>query len=136
MSLLVDYCPKCGTIFQKNLRNLCVPCSTKMDSDLNLCLDRLWMRPNITSKELSEVTGVSLNELYTFIKSGRLSSSYRNLTYPCESCGSETRSGRLCFSCHHVFHEAGKGQPSSKTPERQVVVKTSTKVLYTSRRQR
>ncbi|NGZ74339.1 hypothetical protein [Saccharibacillus alkalitolerans] len=133
MSLLVDYCPKCGTIFQKNLRNLCASCSSQTDRSLNLCLDRLWTRPKSTTQELSDATGVSISELHAFIKSGRLPSSYPNLTYPCESCGHETRSGRLCSSCIGVFREAGKAQPDSKAPVRQIIVKSTTKVMYTSR---
>lgn len=134
MTLLVDYCPKCKTIFQKNARNLCSSCSSQMDNHLNRCLDHLWMRPRSTTKELAEATGVSLTELHTFIKSGRLSSSsYSNLTYPCESCGHDTRSGRLCGSCMGVFREAGKPQPDPKAPARQVIVKTTTKMMYTSR---
>ncbi|WP_172196465.1 hypothetical protein [Saccharibacillus qingshengii] len=134
MTLLVDYCPKCGTIFQKNFRNMCGSCSSQMDGHLNLCLDYLWRRPKSTTKELSEATGVSLTELHVFIKSGRLASSYTHLTYPCESCGCDTRSGRLCSSCSGVFREAGAAKADDKLPARQVIIKTTTKMMYTSRR--
>lgn len=133
MTLLVDYCPKCGTIFQKNFRNMCGSCSNQMDNNLNRCLDHLWKRPKSTTTELSQVTGVSLSEVYNFIKSGRLSSSYTGLTYPCESCGGDTRSGRLCSSCHSVFRAAGTVRSDDRHPARQVVIKTAAKVLYTSR---
>ncbi|OWR31526.1 hypothetical protein CDO73_07325 [Saccharibacillus sp. O23] len=133
MTLLVDYCPKCGSIYQKNLRNLCSSCSADMDNSLNRCLDHLWMRPKSTTKDLQKATGVSLGELHAFIKSGRLSSlTYTNLTYPCESCGCDTRSGRLCSSCNGVFKEAGKSDKPQE-PQRQLIVKTTAKVLYTSR---
>lgn len=131
MTLLVDYCSKCGTIFQKNPRNLCGSCSNQMDHHLNRCLDQLWKRPASTTQELSQVTGVPLTEVHQFIKSGRLSSSYSNLTYPCESCGGDTRGGRLCGSCNGVFRAAGAAKPDDRAPARHVI--KSTKVLYTSR---
>ncbi|OWA37210.1 hypothetical protein B9G55_03840 [Saccharibacillus sp. O16] len=104
-----------------------------MDNGLNRCLDHLWMRPKSTTKDLAKATGVSLAELHTFIKSGRLSPlTYSNLTYPCESCGCDTSSGRLCRSCTGVFKEAGKSDLPPE-PHRQLIVKKTTKVLYTSR---
>ncbi|MCQ4085714.1 hypothetical protein [Saccharibacillus sp. JS10] len=103
-----------------------------MDRQLNSCLDHLWTRPRSTTNELQQATGVALTQLHDFIKSGRLSaSSYSNLTYPCESCGQDTRSGRLCHSCLGVFREAGKA--TAPVPVRQVMVKTASKTMYTSR---
>jgi len=78
-----------------------------------------------------------MQELYQFIKDGKFSHSYANLTFPCECCQSPIRQGRLCNSCHGTFREAFP-VPAAATPPaaRMNGGKTSHKVLYTSRESR
>lgn len=105
MSLHVDNCPNCGAVFQKNLRNLCPSCSSQIDADIDCCIKYLWKHPNATTKELSEATQIHTSVIIKYIKQGKLSRSYNNLTYPCECCGKQIRDNRLCFSCAASFKE-------------------------------
>ncbi|TMV47328.1 flagellar protein [Paenibacillus mesophilus] len=108
MNLKVDHCPGCGSIYQKNFRNMCSTCSMKMDRDLADCIDHLWKFPNVTTDELSEATQISVTSIYKFIKEGKIAKTYGRLTYPCECCGVSIRSNRLCGDCSQTFKEAAK----------------------------
>jgi predicted amidophosphoribosyltransferase len=99
MSLNVANCPNCGSVYQKNFRNMCTSCSTKLDVDINSCIKFLWKNPKTTTEELSETTHIDMSLIIKFIKQGIFSKSFKNLTYPCESCKSHIRENRLCFTC-------------------------------------
>ncbi|MDF2717709.1 MAG: hypothetical protein K0R28_4634 [Paenibacillus sp.] len=108
MNLKVDNCPNCGSIYQKNFRNMCGACSMKVDRDLGNCIDHLWRFPNVTTDELSLATQTSVTSIHIFIKEGKLSKSYGRLTYPCECCGVPIRNNRLCVDCSHAFKDTAK----------------------------
>ncbi|GAA3409159.1 flagellar protein [Paenibacillus hodogayensis] len=117
IKLLVDNCPSCGAVYQKNARHLCGACSAKQDSELDLCLDYLWKFPKSTVEELSGLTHISGAVISAFVKEGRLSRGYTNLTYPCECCGASIRHNRLCGSCSRTFqHTALQLQSSLLRP--------------------
>lgn len=98
--LMVDHCPKCGKVFQKNLRNMCQECTKAYDNLLNACHTYLRDHRKATTEELSEATGVTDQQLMAFVKDSRLPLySYPNLTYPCSSCGSRIRQHNMCIPC-------------------------------------
>src|SRR5699024_3106089 len=50
--------------------------------------------------EICEATQVEEKVITRFIKEGRLHlADFPNLGYPCESCGTTIREGRVCMSC-------------------------------------
>ncbi|WP_245247221.1 MULTISPECIES: flagellar protein [unclassified Paenibacillus] len=98
--LKVANCPKCGKVFQKNVRNLCQDCMKTVDHGYDLCDGFLRSHPKATTDELHQVTGVTQTEIISFIKNNRLPVSiYPNLTYPCNSCSAPIRQQHLCSSC-------------------------------------
>lgn len=108
MNAKVDHCPGCGSVYQKNFRNMCGACSTKQDRELSDCVNHLWKFPNVTTDELSEATQVGIASIHRFIKEGKLSRSCGRLTYPCECCGSPIRHNRLCGVCSCSFRDTAK----------------------------
>lgn len=136
LTLTVDYCAKCGSIFQKNMRNLCSSCSNQLDLALKNCMDYMWRFPKATTEALSEATQVPLAELHDLIKQGKLSNGYKNLTYPCECCLQPIAQGRLCSGCSTSFKDAFQTAPKAQS----TVVhgapslnSTGQKVLFTSK---
>lgn len=98
--LQVANCPQCGKVFQKNLRNLCQECIRELDNGLNKCIGFLRDTWKATTTELSKHTGVSEQQIVTFIKENRIPiGGYPNLTYPCNSCSVPIRQHHLCTNC-------------------------------------
>lgn len=106
MELLTGNCPNCGSVFQKNLRNLCTSCSAKLDSELSRCLDLLWKSPSSTTEDLIQHLNIKKSVVIQFIKEGKFPKNYSNLTYPCECCGTSIKHNRLCGNCSMTFTEA------------------------------
>lgn len=105
MELLTGNCPNCGSVYRKNLRDLCTNCSAKLDSELAECLDLLWKSPNASTEELTHSTKIKKSVIIQFIREGRLPKNCKNLTYPCECCGAPIRHNRLCLGCSVSFTE-------------------------------
>ncbi|ANF97327.1 hypothetical protein AR543_15840 [Paenibacillus bovis] len=133
MTLMVDYCPRCGTVYQKNFRKMCNGCSNELDSTIKRCMDHLWRYPNSTTEELSQAADVEITELYQFIKEGKFSFTYPKLTFPCECCRQPIRQGRICSSCTGSFKEAFPVPAATVPAARTSGTRTSHKTLFTSR---
>ncbi|MFC3771704.1 flagellar protein [Paenibacillus sp. GCM10012303] len=116
MSVQVDHCPNCGSVYRKNFRNICSDCSAAQDTYLSRCLDYLWKYPDAATEEVSRMAEVPLASLHSFIKEGRISRFYRKLTYPCECCGAPVRERRLCGSCSAPLQEIARQLQSRVIP--------------------
>ncbi|WP_027416148.1 TIGR03826 family flagellar region protein [Aneurinibacillus terranovensis] len=95
-------CPRCGKIFIKIRQPVCPECVKEIDKEYDKCYQFLRKKENrgCTTYELSKGTGVSVNQITRFILEGRLSiENAPNMGYPCESCGTMIRSGKVCDSC-------------------------------------
>ena len=98
--LLVANCPRCGKVFQKNLRNLCLDCSSGIDVLLNSSLDFLRKHHRSTCEQVSAATGATQEQLTAWMKEGKLLlSDYPNLHYACASCSRPIRKHKLCTDC-------------------------------------
>jgi ribosomal protein L32 len=98
--LMVAHCPKCGQVYQKNIRNMCKDCTAAHDNLLNACHSYLRDHRKATNEELIEATGITEAQLTAFIKESRLPLySHPNLTYACSSCGGRIRQHQLCANC-------------------------------------
>lgn len=119
MNIPAANCPKCGSVYPINMRNMCGSCSAKADRALDACIDYLWKFPNVSTDELSEAIHVPVAEIYEFVKQGKLPRNRPRLTYPCECCGVSIRHNRLCDGCvRHFKHAAISLQASvSRVPE-------------------
>ncbi|WP_036708327.1 flagellar protein [Paenibacillus pinihumi] len=93
-------CPRCGKLYQLNLRNLCPACIKEIDKQYELCSDTLRKTPGLSINELSEETGVSTKQITKFIREGRISIiNAPNMSYPCEVCGTLIRENNICNDC-------------------------------------
>ena len=102
MSLDVENCPRCGTLFRKIRQPVCPNCVKKIDEEYEKCYKFMRKKENRSCNvhDLSEATGVSLRQITQFILEGRLSiENNPNMGYECRSCGKTIREGTLCDSC-------------------------------------
>jgi NMD protein affecting ribosome stability and mRNA decay len=98
--LQVANCPRCGRVFQKNMRNQCMDCSREIDTALNKCIDYLLRNRRASQEQVSQQTGVPFGYITTWIKEGKvLISDYPNLNYPCNCCGEPIRKHKMCLDC-------------------------------------
>lgn len=106
MELRVGHCPACGNVFQRNLRNLCSNCSAAEDNEIQTMELTLRRNRKLTNEELSEASGVPLDKLYGYIRSGKLRMfDYPNLADKCDRCGSAIRKGTMCTACTSRIRE-------------------------------
>ena len=92
-------CPNCGKLFLR-IRNLCDDCLKKQEEDYLKSAAYLREHPGVSIQELSEATGVSTIQIRQFILSGRiLAENFPNLSYPCEVCGRQIQTGKICNKC-------------------------------------
>ncbi len=104
----VANCPRCGTIFLKNLRPICNHCYLEQEKNYEKVSSYMRRKQNrrATIREVHEETGVDLQQIHQFVREGRLLvSMFPNLAYPCESCGKDIQEGRLCSSCKENITE-------------------------------
>jgi hypothetical protein len=98
--LLVANCPRCGKVFQKNIRNQCMDCSHELDTSLNTCIAYLRRNHRASQEQISQETGVPFDFITAWIKNGKLLiSDYPNLNYPCTCCGKSIRQHKMCVDC-------------------------------------
>ncbi|GGK36185.1 hypothetical protein GCM10010965_31450 [Caldalkalibacillus thermarum] len=98
----LDNCPRCGALFVRTTRKVCPQCHEEIERQYRIVYDFLRQKENreATIYETSEKTGVSVAQIKEFIRQGRLQlKNLPNMGYPCETCGTLIREGRLCPSC-------------------------------------
>lgn len=83
-----------------NVRGICQNCIKEIEVEYEHCVKHIRENKGIHMHELSEATGVSVKQITTFIREGRISiANAPNMTYPCEVCGIPIRDGHMCDSC-------------------------------------
>lgn len=104
-------CPKCGKLFVKGVRDVCLECFKVEEKEYLKVIEFLRQveNRNATLYETSEATEVSIKQITKFIRQGRVSlKGLPNMGYPCESCGSITKEGNLCSECRQKFASSVK----------------------------
>jgi len=102
LSFDVSNCPRCGRLFRKVRQNVCPSCVKEIDQEYEKVYKFMRKKENRSCNvhDLSEATGVSINQITMFILEGRLSiENNPNMSYPCRSCGGPIRSGSICEKC-------------------------------------
>jgi hypothetical protein len=99
MNLLVENCPECGRVYQKNSKNMCQNCSNRVVKEVMDCKEYMWHNPATATEELAAAIGINISTIHQMIKDGLFAKSYTNLTYPCESCAEPIHKNRLCVPC-------------------------------------
>ncbi|WP_284139262.1 TIGR03826 family flagellar region protein [Virgibacillus sp. LDC-1] len=95
-------CPHCGAVFVKGIREICQACYKEEEKAFQIVYDFLRVQKNreATLLEIVEATGVEKELIIKFIKENRLrKSQFPKLGYPCDRCGKDIRSGKLCNQC-------------------------------------
>lgn len=93
-------CYRCGRLFAKAFRDLCPNCLKDIEVEYTKCVEYLRKERKSTIIELSEATGVSVNQITKFMREGRISiAELPNMSYSCETCGGPIREGNICDSC-------------------------------------
>src|SRR5690625_3199603 len=101
-------CPQCGRLFVKGIQDLCDSCYKEEEEIFDTVYHFISERKNrlATLTEICDATGVEERTVTRFIKEGRLHlANLPNLGYPCESCGTMIREGRICIECTKKFQE-------------------------------
>ncbi|UJF31200.1 flagellar protein [Paenibacillus hexagrammi] len=115
--LKVANCPRCGKVYQKNLRNQCQDCSREMDMALSSSLQFLQKNYKATSEQVSIETGVQLQQVHTWMKEGKLLlSDYPNLSYPCELCTQPIRKHKMCVDCLTLLNKEIRALQEQEKP--------------------
>ncbi|MGG1616015.1 TIGR03826 family flagellar region protein [Paenibacillus sp. NRS-1781] len=118
----LDNCPRCGKLFIMNVRGICPNCMKEIELEYEQCVKYIRENKGCHMHELSEATGISVKQVTTFIREGRISiANAPNMTYPCEVCGTPIREGHMCDSCrtrltkdlHQAASESSKQDQSN-----------------------
>lgn len=95
-------CLNCGTVFVKNIRNICRNCYEKEEKAFETVYRFLLPRKNrqATMIDIIEATGVEEKLIIKFIREKRLrTSEFPMLAYSCERCGNDITTGNICIDC-------------------------------------
>lgn len=102
----VDYCPRCGKLYAKNVLGMCHACYKELDKMYEACVEYLRKHRGCDIQQLSAETGVSVKQIIKFIREGRISiMTNPNMTIPCEVCGKDIREGTICESCRSKLNK-------------------------------
>jgi flagellar operon protein (TIGR03826 family) len=109
-------CPKCGKLFIR-VREICDDCYEKQEEDYQKVSSYLWDHPGCNIQELSNATGVSVSQIRQFILANRIIiSQFKNLSYPCDTCGKMIKEGKTCPSClKKIIELASKVEKEKQT---------------------
>lgn len=98
--LLVAYCPNCGNVFQKNLRNLCMNCLAEEDGHIRSIESQLKRNRQLNNDQVSEMTSIPTQIIRDLIRKGKIKLfEYPNLADACDLCSASIRQGKLCVNC-------------------------------------
>ncbi|MFC5532215.1 hypothetical protein [Cohnella yongneupensis] len=98
--LRVAHCPKCGKIYQINMRNMCSTCSNEEDTTLRTLEVQLLRNRRMTNEQLAEASSVPADKIQVLIRAGKLKLfDYPNLADACDRCRGPIRKGTLCLAC-------------------------------------
>lgn len=101
-------CTRCGKLFLK-LRDICPDCFQKQEDNFVLVNEYIRNHNNCTIQEVSDETGVSITQIRQFILANRIIvNNFPNLSYPCDTCGSQIKEGKKCQSCMVTINELSK----------------------------
>ncbi len=97
---MLTNCRKCGRVFQKALRNICVPCLHEEHDMVRII--RAYLEKNKLAIILDVVrdTEIKLDTILDLIDEGVLILvEFPNITVECGRCGNSTQAGRYCIKC-------------------------------------
>lgn len=115
-------CKRCGRLYNKinNLVDACSSCSKEDDEKFFKVRDYLHEQRRATMYEVSDATGVEVSLIIRFIREGRITPvDNPNLTYACDSCGTQIQADRYCKPCKDKLQKGlNSTKEALKQPER------------------
>ncbi len=93
-------CKRCGKMFQKTTRDICMDCVKEEGQILEAT--RVYLRDNPSSSlaEVSDGTDISMKVIMDLIHAGLLRLvDFPNMAVECQGCGTPTQEGRYCSKC-------------------------------------
>ena len=102
--LNVDYCPRCGQLFQIEMREICPKCMRELDVIYEKAYQFIRKKENREASidDLAKGINASREDITLIIRLGKLNvKRFPNLGYPCETegCNELISEGRLCAKC-------------------------------------
>lgn len=93
-------CIRCGNVFSTERDiNVCPDCIAKENDDLKKVKEYLLDFPLANAMEVSERTGVSIIQIFKFVKMGSLILTAPTEAFKCRLCGKDVKKGTLCQDC-------------------------------------
>lgn len=95
-------CSGCGAVYVRRTRDICQDCYKREEEAFQTVYHFLREKENrrATIIEIVEATGVEEKLIIKFVKARRLlPTDFPNLAYPCDRCGENITSGKLCGNC-------------------------------------
>lgn len=106
-------CEECGVLFLKTVSPLCPKCLAAEEADFERIRLLLLENPGLTSEEIQERTGIRLDRILKFIRSGRLKAAGLR----CERCGRPITEGRYCEECFEEIKNEVREATKKSQPE-------------------
>lgn len=98
--MTVANCKRCGRIYNRIRRDICVNCIADEDTAFQTVRKYLRGHRDATMENVVAGTGVELDLIVDMIRDGRIIlRDNPNLTYECDRCSKPTQSGRYCTRC-------------------------------------
>ncbi|CAH0132572.1 hypothetical protein P4646_11885 [Peribacillus simplex] len=94
-------CPNCNSLFvMTKFRDVCDACYKEEEAQYDKVYAYIRKKINRTASMMQVVkgTGVEKTLIIKFVRTGKLAK-FPNLGIPCEKCGANIKSGRLCGKC-------------------------------------
>ncbi|MFD1361689.1 TIGR03826 family flagellar region protein [Lentibacillus salinarum] len=126
-------CSRCGKVFGKTFHDVCQACYREVEEAFRIVYRFLSKRENreATMNEIVKATAVEEALIIKFIKERRLrTSDFPKLAYPCERCGVNIVSGRLCADCSDELKKDLERHERLKEHERRKMTESES-VYYT-----
>ena len=96
----ITNCKRCGKLFQKTTRDICVDCVKEEGQILETIRVYLRNNPSSSLAEVSHATDISMEVISDLIYVGMLRLvDFPNMAVECQGCGTPTQEGRYCSKC-------------------------------------
>ena len=98
-------CPSCGKLFlAQPKQKLCTDCFEKQREEEESIIRYVNTHPEASTLDaIVEGTGAPPKEILRMIHESRFLQADREISYPCESCGTLITRGRYCAGCMRDF---------------------------------
>ncbi|AXI10022.1 hypothetical protein CUC15_14275 [Oceanobacillus zhaokaii] len=128
-------CSRCGNVFVKGIREICQNCYKEEEEAFQTVYKFLQIQKNRTATmiEIVEATGVEEEYISKFVKEKRLlPAHFPNLAYPCDRCGADITTGKLCHDCQIELKKdlAIHDEIETISEERRIKGKETTNAYY------